>query len=189
VTVGAGDRPQDTFRYRPEEVQALAERFTLEPVPPATIADRIDGGAVLATTDVPDYLGRPIASDADASITLYRLVQLFGTPNAPGLEAGADQPQREKRTWQYLFHVTDHPDEGEEREHLLSAYDHRTDLSVGVSEWHHPEAAPRWPIPEASADPLPSGSMPPEADLEALVQLVLSTVEHAVEATYKDLYV
>lgn len=192
------DRPQDSFRYGPEKVASFAERFTVEPVPPGAIRERIDNGDVLATTDVPDYLDRPIACDADTSIALYRLVQLFGTPNVPGLEAGADQPIRHERTWQYLFRVVYRPEaeDGsrppvgtEDREYLLSVYDFRTNLSVGISEWVGPEGGPRNGVEEPSAEPLPSGSMPDEAMLEMLVQLVLSTVEHVVEATYEDLRV
>lgn len=186
----------------------MAERVSMEPVDPAAIEERLDGGEVLVTTDIPSYLGRSIAVEADTAIGLYRLVQLFGTPNVPGLEAGADQPQREQTTWQYLFEFTIEPpadpgdapgagtesreigtaDAGGATTHLVSVYDRRTNLSVGVSEFH-PDADARRPGPEPTADPLPSGEVPDEADLELVVKLVLSTVEHAVEATYEGLHV
>lgn len=213
------DRPRDAFRYGPEDVASFAERFTVEPVAPTVIRDRLDDGRVLVTTDVPDYLDRSIASDADPGIALYRLVQLFGTPNVPGLEAGADQPMRERTTWQYLFRVgvgpaadvddtsdaagtdaaatdatgADAGATGEApaagREDLLSVYDYRTDLSVGISEWHRRDGESDRVVREPSPEPLPSGAMPAEAHLERLVKLVLSTVEPAVEATYDDLRV
>lgn len=204
----------------------MAERVSMEPLAPAAIRERLDAGEVLVTTDIPSYLGRSIAVEADTSIGLYRLVQLFGTPNVPGLEAGADQPLREQTTWQYLFEFTVRPpadtgdaldagdtldvgdaldasdelDAGDEtadtdpsdaeeaRTHLVSVYDRRTNLSVGVAEFH-PDPDGRLPGPEPTADPLPSGDVPDEADLELVVKLVLSTVEHAVEATYEGLHV
>ena len=173
----------------PEELAALQQQVTLEPVAPGRIRERADAGETLATTGIPRYLNRRIASDADTPIALYRLVQLFGTPNVPGLEAGADQPERERRTWQYLFRVTYDPEDEPERELLLSVYDDRTNLSVGVSEWYDPEDSPERLAPEPTGDPLPSGDMPAEDTLVTLVKLVLSTVEHAVEATYEDLRV
>ena len=185
------DLPQDGYRYGPDDLTALAEQFTVAPVSPTVIRDRLDDGAVLVTTDVPGYLDRPIASDVDTAIALYRLVQLFGTPNVAGLEAGADQPERERTTWQYLFRVEFTPEDdgaGEPREHLLSVYDNRTNLSVGVSEWATGVDGPRR-VPEPSAEPLPSGAMPDDEFLVMLVKLVLSTVEHAVEATYEGLHV
>lgn len=187
------DRPfeieQDSYRYGPEDVADIDERITFEPVPPREIDDHLDAGEVLATLDIPGYLERGIAPDADTSIVLYRLVQLFGTPNVPGLEAGADQPDRDRTTWQYLFRVTDDAGDGPPEEHLVSVYDHKTNLSVGVSEWHRPEDHPGRVAPEPSLETLPSGEIPPEETLELFVQLVLSTVEHAVAATYEGLHV
>lgn len=191
----------------------LAQRFTLKPVSPTAIREEIDDGNVLVTTDIPDYLGRPVATSADTGIALYRLVQLFGTPNLPGLEAGTDQPMRELMTWQYLFRVEYLPDrdaaeepdpvtsastDGERptgsnahtrRSALVSVYDYRTTLSVGLSTWHRSDDQPPRVAVEPSAEPLPSTSMPDETFLEQLVQLVLSTVEHAVEATWESRHI
>jgi hypothetical protein len=184
------DLPQDTYRYTPPEAAEFEERFTLEPVDPETVAERFASGQRLVTMDVPGYLGRSLAPDADAAVSLYRLVQLFGTPNVPGLEAGADQPERHERTWQYLFELSYDPEEGDgERTFLLSVYDYRTDLSVGLSEFRPADGDGDGHLPEPSPDPLPSGEVPGEPTLEAFVQLVLSTVERAVEATYKGLHV
>lgn len=190
------DGPPDSFRYSPADVAAFGERFTLEPVAPDEIRERADTGQVLVTTDIPEYLGRPIASEADASIALYRLVQLFGTPNVPTLVAGADQPPRRATTWQYLFEVTYRPEPGdgssevpEERQYLLSVHDNRTDVSAGVSKWTRPRDESDRMVREPSADPLPDTRMPADELLAMLVQLALSTVEHVVEATYEDLRV
>lgn len=186
------DVPQDDYRYLPEQAAALQERITMTPVPPEEIAERGET-ATLVTTDVPDYLDKGVAPDVDCAIALYRLVQLFGTPNVPGLEAGADQHSRERTTWQYLFRVVDEPEDGPERELLLSVYDDGTTVSAGLSEWVPHEDAPtpargdRVSL-EPSGDPLPSG-MPDDDYCRDLVRLVLSTVEHAVEATYKGLHV
>lgn len=184
---GPVEKPQDQYRYGPDEVAELDRKITLEPVAPATVRDRA-GDEVLVTTDIPGYLNRGLAPDADTSIALYRLVQMFGTPNVPGLEAGADQPTRERTTWQYLFRVTYAPDEAPPEELLVSVYDDRTNLSVGLSEWVDRSSTDRVAL-EPSADPLPSGEIPPEEFLVNLVKLVLSTVEHAVGATYEDLAV
>lgn len=188
------DVPQDDYRYLPEQVAALQERITMAPVPPAEIAERGEA-ATLLTTDIPTYLDSGLAPSADCSIALYRLVQLFGTPNVPGLEAGADQHSRERTTWQYLFRVVDEPESEDEptREFLLSVYDDRTNVSAGLSAWQsHDEGAP---VPggdrvsvEPSGEPLPSG-LPEDDYCRDVVRLVLSTVEHAVEATYKGLRV
>jgi hypothetical protein len=192
-----GDVPQDTYRYDPEEIAEFQERLTVEPVAPSAIREQVDDGRVLATMDIPRYLQRGVALDTDTSIALYRLVQLFGTPNLPGLEAGADQPPRELTTWQYLFRVTDAPESGPERTFLVSVYDYKTDVSVGLSEWYSPEPGddPGRVALGPSPDPLPSATgengerIPDEPILETFVQLVLSMVEHAVEATYKGLHV
>lgn len=181
------DRQQDSYRYAPQEIADFDQRVTLEPVAPSAIEARIDAGERLVTADVPEYLDRGLAPDADASVALYRLVQLFGTPNVPGLEAGGDQGDREKTTWHYLFRVVHRPEDGPEAEYLVSVYDYRTELSVGLSEWTDGGSGPA--VPEPSGDPLPSGEHPPEELQVALVKLLLSTVEHAVAATYKDLHV
>lgn len=196
------EHPHDTFRYGPEDV-AWFQQFTLEPVDPEMVRRRAAGGETLRTTDIPDHLGRTLAADVDTGPALYRLVQLFGTPNVPGLEAGADQPDREATTWQYLFGVTYTPGEAdptipvpaEETEYRLSVYDYRTNLSVGLSRWSDPvqETDPDGDVGRVAAEPtgeaVPGEDLPDEEFLVALVQLVLSAVEHPVEATYGELWI
>lgn len=192
------EHEHDAFRYGPDEV-AWFQRFTLEPVAPETLRERAAEGDLLVTTDVPDYLERQLAPDVDTGPALYRLVQLFGTPNVPGLEAGADQPDRQRTTWQYLFRVTYTPEDdeddppvpapSEETEYLLSVYDYRTNLSVGLSRWHERDGNERRIAAEPRGDALPGSDLPDGELLVALVQLVLSTVEHPVAATYEELWI
>ncbi|WP_227375159.1 hypothetical protein [Haladaptatus halobius] len=65
--------------------------------------------STLTTLDIPSHLDWKLATEVETGTALYLLVQLFGTPNVPGVEAGADQRDREKTTWQYLFAVTYEP--------------------------------------------------------------------------------
>lgn len=190
------EHEQDGFRYGPDDI-TFQERFTLRPVPPAQITEAAEDGRTLRTMDVPEYTGRSLAPTVDTGTALYRLVQLFGTPNVPGLEAGAAQPPRELTTWQYLFSVVYSPPDGEEEppvpapanetELLLSAYDHKTNLSVGLSGWER-SGADRV-AEEPGREPLSGVDLPEEEFLVVLVQLVLSSVEHPVEATYQELWV
>lgn len=185
----------DSFRYDPEALVWL-EEFELRPVEPEAIRSAVADGQQLVTMDIPGYLGRSLAPTVDTGTALYRLNQLFGTPNVPGLEAGADQPDRVKTTWHYLFRATHDPTAREEprfeipdggSEHLLSVYDLKTNLSIGLSAWVPAEGERIALEPEST--PLPGADLPEEDFMVALVQLVLSAVEHAVSATYKELWV
>ena len=192
------DRVNDPYELQTREQLARLDEFTIQPVSPAEVVDRRDAGEVLVSFDAPAYIGRKLFMQTDTSLILYRLVQLFGTPNVPGLEAGADQPNRETRTWQYLFEAIHEPEEGEGWRRLVSIYDHKTNFSVGLSEWRDPDADAlpegidgAFPFPEpVETEELPSWlEVPPEEDLKLLVAMVRLTVGHAVEATYKDLWV
>lgn len=177
----------DDFVHGPERFGWL-ERTTLEPVAPATVRERLADGEMLATVDVPGHLDRSLVVETGTGAVLYRLVQLFGTPNVPGLGAGADQPDREATTWQYLFSFAHEPEAGEPTRALVSVYDYRTDVSVGVSTWRRPDEPPARQVPE----PTPDGPVPGDLDEEFLVgavQAVLHTVEEPVQATYKGLWV
>lgn len=188
------ERPHDGFRYTPDDL-VWFQQFNVEPVPPEAVRENSQAGLVLGTMDIPDYLDRSLAAKVDTGVALYRLVQLFGTPNVPGLEAGARQPERERTTWQYLFQTTYTPGEGEppvpapavETEYLVSVYDYRTNLSVGLSEWQ--ERPDDRIAAEPSDAPISNGTLPDEGILVSLVQLVLATVEHPVSATYQQLWV
>lgn len=185
---GGPDQNTDPYDLQTREEIAQLQEFHVEPVSPARIAERREDGETLVTVDVPSYLGPRLDVDVDTSIVLYRLVQLFGTPNVPGLEAGADQPDRETRTWQYLLDARYEPEEGEGWQRLLSVYDHKTNVSVGMSAWTDADES-TFPFPEPSVEPHPDVDLPPDDDLKGVVRVVRSTVEHVVEATYKDLWV
>lgn len=176
------------YGYDPGDLDWF-ERFTLRPVPPGEIRRRLDGGRVLATMDIPGYLAKKLVVDAETGVALYRLVQLFGTPNVPGLEAGADQPGRHRTTWQYLFDVTFDPPDAEPYEFYLSVYDLGTDVSTGLSAFLDVDREPDRPVAEPSRDPLDAVAIPDDGFLEGVVQLVLNTVDEPVPATYKELWV
>lgn len=179
----------DDYGYSEEEAEEF-ERFTLEPVAPETVREELDEGA-LAVVDVPEYLGRKLVVECETAVGLYRLIQLFGTPNVPGMEAGREELDRDTTTWQYLFRVSyDHEiDEDAPSEFLLSVYDYKTDVSVGISEWVASDEAGTVHGPIGDAAVHPEVSMPNDDFLETVVQLVLNMVEEPVPASYQDLWV
>ena len=189
---------------------ARFERFTLEPIAPDRIDEHLQAGAVLETIDIPTYLDRGLVVESDTGAALYRLVQLFGTPNVPGVEAGANQRERTVTTWQYLFRLHDAPPEGPERDLLVSIYDYKTDISVGLSGWHSGEmvddgAGSESGTEDEANDGSESGSQPavetptgaigrsitvPDEELLVLiVQLACNVVEEPVPATHEGLWV
>lgn len=191
----------DTYGYD-ERTLEWFERFTVTPVSPAVVMERT-AGQTLETLDIPAHLDRQLVVDADPGTALYRLVQLFGTPNVPGFEAGgvSHSHERSVTTWQYLFDVTYDPpddDEGNASERtkadsptslLLSVYDYKTDVSTGLSGWIEDDGQ------RAALDPIEStgraslASIPDEEFLEGVVQLVLNMTEEPVQATHKQLWV
>lgn len=186
VSVGADG--VDPYRYDEDDVEWF-RRFDLVPVAPERVRRLFDEDRVIETLDVPAYLGRPLLVDVETGTALYRLIQLFGTPNVSGLEAGAEMPERERTTWQYLFEARYEPPDGDERTFYLSLYDHKTDVSVGLSTVTGPEPDADRRVREPSGEP-PSGlDVPDEEFLVGLVQLGLNVLEEPVPATYKDLWV
>lgn len=170
-----------------EEMAERLERFELTPVAPAEVDRRLDAGERLVTVDVPSQLGRKLVLDTETGVALYRLVQLFGTPNVPGLEAGADQPEREQVTWRYLFELTYDDPDGGQRHHLVSLYDYRTDVSVGLSAFVPGDGRA---VPEPAETPLDSVPVPDDEQFRKdLLQLALNVVEEPVPATFKELWV
>jgi hypothetical protein len=206
-------RRADSYGYDRDDT-ARFERFELEPLAPARIDTRIEAGAVLETTDIPAYLDRGLVVETDTGAALYRLVQLFGTPNVPGTEAGGAQRDRTVTTWQYLFGLHDDPDDGPGRDLLVSIYDYKTDVSVGLSGWRSPGAADgddtvdpdssgrsdgddgnagtgeNGPAIEPPTGAVGRSTTMPEADvLVPIVQLACNVVEEPVPATHKGLWV
>ena len=178
----------DPYEYD-EERLSWFEQFSMAPAEPGAIETRIDDGQVLETIDLPRYLEKRLIVDTDTGLVLYRLIQLFGTPNVPGLVAGGDQPERERTTWQYLFELTYDPEEGPTEEYLLSIFDSGTDVSIGLSGWREGDGDER-AIPEPTGEVTSAVSIPDDEELlVAIVQLALNIIEEPVPATYKDLWV
>lgn len=191
-----------------EESLDWFERFSVEPADPQAIQRRLAEGQVLETLDVPSHLDRDLSVEPGTGLVLYRLVQLFGTPNVPGRVAGGDQADRNVTTWQYLFDVT-FESEGEEDQEpgdeedperfLLSIYDYRTGVSVGLSAWRERESKRPRNVdgvselgvrpPTGTPVDCPGVDPPDEEFLEGLLQLALNVVEEPVPATYKELWV
>ncbi|MFC7098534.1 hypothetical protein [Halobaculum marinum] len=127
-----------------EELQG----FTLIPVSREEIASRQADGETLAEADLtaerddvyveldPDPTDR--GTHDDIGTALYRLVQLFGTPNVPGFDAGGDLSDREHTTFKYLFRLVNDADEGDRTlpdEWLVTAFDKKARLGVGLADW------------------------------------------------------
>lgn len=121
--------------------------FTLVPVARGEIETRFQNGEELRErnlreerTDVSVQLnadpGEP-GGNLDVGMVLYRLVQLFGTPQVPGFEAGGDVSDRDDTTFKYLFRLIR---EGEvdgslPDEWLVTVFDNHVDLGVGLAGW------------------------------------------------------
>lgn len=165
------------------------QRFSLTPASPSDVNERLADGQALETMDIPSYLSERARTDCETGVALYRLVQLWGTPNVPGMTAGAMQLERDRTTWQYLFDVDyePRPKDGEDvpESFRLSVYDHKTDVSAGLSGFGEGEPFVKAPTDE----PVPSVSPPPDAFLEGVMALALNMVDQAVPATYKERWV
>lgn len=176
---------EDTYGYDDEKLEWF-ERFDLRPVDPATITERVEAGDVLRTVDLPLHLGRDLAVEPGTGTALYRLIQLFGTPNVDVWTAGSDMPERGTTTWQYLFDATFEGEDGD-RTFLFSVYDYKTDVSVGLSSWE--ESTAGGPIAEPTDAVPPGVEMPDDEFCEGLVQLGLNMLEEPVPATHKELWI
>lgn len=176
----------DTYGYDDEKLEWF-ERFDMRPVDPATIEERIADGEVLKTVDLPMHLDRQLVVDPETGMALYRLIQLFGTPNVTVWTAGSGMPDRDVTSWKYLFDVTFSGEDSEDRQFLLSIYDHKTEVSVGLSLWD--KVGDEGPVPEPMASPPEGFELPDEKFCEGLVQLTLNVVEEPVPATFKELWV
>lgn len=171
------ERRDGPYDLDPPTAEWLGQ-VTAAPVAPDAVRERL-ADARLVTADIPSHLGDRAAGRVDPNVALYRLTQLFGTPNVPGREAGADQPERYRTTWQYLFRVTEAEEAG--REWLLSVYDYETELSAGVARFERDEG-PRLPEPRAAGR---DAALPDEETARRLVVLALQLVTDPVQATYE----
>ncbi|WP_277553199.1 hypothetical protein [Halobaculum limi] len=124
------------------------QEFTLVPVAREEITARQDEGAELREVNLresredvyveldPDPTER--GAHDDIGTALYRLVQLFGTPNVPGYDAGDDLSTREDTTFKYVFRLVNGADEEDRTlpdEWLVTAFDWHTELGVGIAGW------------------------------------------------------
>lgn len=166
------------------------QRFTLRPTAPREINERLRAGEAIETTDIPGYLGHRARTECETGVALYRLVQLWGTPNVPGVTAGAVEFERDRTTWQYLFDVDyePRPDDDVPESFRLSVYDYKTDVSAGLSGFG-PTEDDVGTVYEPRETVVPSVSPPPEDFLEGVVGLVLNMVDQPVPATYKEQWV
>ena len=168
------------------------QRFTLRPTAPGEINERLADGGAIETTDIPTYLGRKAHTDCETGVALYRLVQLWGTPNVPGMTAGAMQLERDRTTWQYLFDVeydrAEDDDPDVPTSFRLSVYDYKTDVSAGLSGFGTAEDSVGT-VCEPTEAVVGSVTVPPEAFLEGVMGLVLNMVDEAVPATFQERWV
>ncbi|GKZ13605.1 hypothetical protein [Haladaptatus sp. T7] len=122
----------------------------IEPVSRSEIEARRDDGDVLVEDNVREredlnvvaYLsGDPDAAETDnIGVPLYRLVQLFGTPQLPELQAGEDISGRTDATFKYLFRVTHKGTPGElPTEWLMTIHDSHVRFAASVAEWRDAE--------------------------------------------------
>mgnify|MGYP006882768229 CR=1 FL=1 len=134
-----------------EELQQL----TLVPVDPSEIRSRFENGEqlrelnVLAERDdlLVNLTKNPLEEgvNTDVGDALYRLIQLFGTPQVPGFEAGTDVSDREDTTFKYLFRVVTEGEFDDRQlpdEWLVTAFDYRVGLGVGLAAWESDDTDP-----------------------------------------------
>lgn len=127
----------------PESLQDV----TVEPVPVDEIADERDAGRVLVEDnvrerddlDVMAYLSpEPDGDDAvDVGTGLYRLIQLFGTPQLSEYHAGEDISWRTDETFKYLFRARreESGDDDLPEEWLFTVHDSHVRYAASVAEW------------------------------------------------------
>lgn len=122
------------------------QNVLLEPITREEIERRREEGEVLVEdlvnerddldvrAPMSDEPGEPV--DGDVGTAMYRLTQLFGTPQFPEYVAGEDISDRVETTYKYLFRasveddVADLPDEW-----LMTIQDWRVEVGVAVCEW------------------------------------------------------
>ena len=159
------------------------QEFTLVPVAREEIGARRAEGATLEEVNLresrddvyveldPDPTER--GRHDDIGTALYRLVQLFGTPNVPGFDAGADLSGRDDTTFKYLFRLVNGAADDDRTlpdEWLVTVYDWHTELGVGVAGW------------DDETDPTTYDGA---VELVSMA-LVTNVVSEAVECVYKD---
>ncbi len=126
------------------------QELTVEPIPIEEVRKRRENGETLVRDNLLDRddldVRLPLSDDPaedeteNVGVALYRLVQLFGTPNLPEYLAGADISWRDDDVFGYLFRVMA-DQEGEELpdEWLIVVHDYHVRIGASVVEWRDGE--------------------------------------------------
>ncbi len=124
-----------------EQLQDL----TLVPIPPGEIEQKRADGQTLQEVNLMDDRDDVVVhlnttpmeeeTNADIGTALYRLTQLFGTPQFPGYDAGTDVSGREDTTFKYLFELQTGDAEDLPDSWLVTIFDHHVRLGVGLAGW------------------------------------------------------
>ncbi|KZN22824.1 hypothetical protein A4G99_17095 [Haladaptatus sp. R4] len=125
-----------------EELQDIL----VEPVPRSEIEARRENGALLIEDNVRERedlnVVAYVSDDSDGTnandigVPLFRLIQLFGTPQLPEFQAGEDISGRRDATFKYLFRVTNKGDPVElPSEWLMTIHDSHVRFAASVAEW------------------------------------------------------
>lgn len=123
--------------------------FLVEPIPLDEIEQKREQGMVLVEDNVRErddlnvmaYISDdPSGQNAQSvGIGLYRLVQLFGTPQLPEYRAGEDITHRTDEVFKYLFRARfeedARPDEEFPEEWLFTVHDSHVRFAASVAEW------------------------------------------------------
>lgn len=170
------------------------EEYVVEPIPAREIRRQRDAGRTLLEENlleheaVDAYVELTQPKDrgvTDVGTVLYRLVQIFGTPQFPEYQAGNDISWRENDTFKYLFEVrkggplqatpgerTDPDDDSvPDDRRLITVFDHKVRLGIGLAEWHDD--------PDATVDVDPAEVVP-------LMAVVKNGVSEPVQCEYGD---
>lgn len=127
------------------DVEQLSD-VIVEPVAPKTIERHRTDGQVLVEDDVREREDLDVhahlseepgeAVNEDVGTALYRLVQLFGTPQLPEYRAGTDLSERDDTTFKYLLRAR-LEESGDElpNEWLITVQDWHVELGVSVAAW------------------------------------------------------
>ena len=119
----------------------------------------------------------------DVGTVLYRLIQIFGTPQMPEYQAGNDISWRTDETFKYLLRVRKGVDqeaiaEGKDEdleadgEWLVTVFDHRVRLGVGLAKWDED--------PDATVEVVPEEVIP-------IMAIIKHGVEDPVECVFKEI--
>lgn len=156
--------------------------FVVEPVPLETIRERRERGEHLVETNLLEHdevnvyveLDDPGPGHENVGTVLYRLVQLFGTPQFPEFFAGNDITDRADTTFKYLLEVHETDEDGRsERNWLVTVHDWHVRFGVSLAAW--------------SEDPDDEPAVEP-TEAVPLVALLTNAVTEPVECEFEEKY-